>query len=140
MDSVELWVFLLSDTLLDVLLFPPHEAYVWKAMLGFGGYDIWKLSAFATVGAILGTVLNWGMGRALLACRQREIIMMESPRIDRASAFFQVYGVWLLVFCWVPVIGVVITLASGFLTVRFLPMLALVTLTNAAFYAYQIFA
>lgn len=136
---MEAFLLLFSDNLMEALVLPPHVAYVWKVILGFGLYQPLYVWIIASLGAIIGTSLNWGLGKILLTCRQKEVIIWESDFIDKASALSEKYGAWLLLFCWVPVLGTVLTLAAGFLSVRFLPMLGLVTIGNAMYFASVVF-
>lgn len=139
MDNAEALLFLFSDNLMDALILPPHAAYAWKVMLIFGSYPLSTIWGIATLGSVAGMVLNWGFGKILLTCRQKEIIIMESDLIDKSSVLFTRYGVWLLLFSWIPVIGTLTVIASGFLSVRFLPMLVLVSIAEAGYFAAKIF-
>jgi membrane protein YqaA with SNARE-associated domain len=59
----------------------------------------------------------------------------SSRELDRASAWFNRYGMWSLLLAWVPIIGDPITLAAGVRRTRFLPFLLLVAISKTGRYA-----
>jgi len=94
--------------------------------LNAGDVDTWLLVAVATAGNTLGSVVNWGLGRYLLHWADRPWFPFSRAQLARASERFNKYGVWTLLFAWVPVIGDPLTFAAGVLQVRFALFLPLV--------------
>ena len=88
----------------------------------------------ATIGNTAGAVLNWVLGRSLMRFAERRWFPVSSRRIDQASAFFNRYGSWPLLFSWVPVVGDPLTVAAGVLRIRFALFLPLVAIGKAARY------
>lgn len=73
----------------------------------------------ATLGNTLGAAVNWLLGRFLLHYRDRYWFPIGNKQLDRAQAWFQRYGVWSLLFAWLPVGGDALTFIAGFMRVRF---------------------
>lgn len=97
--------------------------------------DAVTLFIAATAGNTAGAALNWMMGRFLKRFEDRRWFPASPGRIERASAWFSKFGMGLLLFSWVPVVGDPLTVAAGLLRIRFVPFLLLVALGKAARYA-----
>jgi len=89
----------------------------------------------ATAGNVLGACLNWWLGRSLLRFADRRWFYFSAAQIARAQAGFQRYGLWTLLFSWLPVVGDPLTLIAGVLRVRFGVFVLLVTAGKLARYA-----
>ena len=105
------------------------------AMQVSGGFPGAGLLLAASLGNTLGAVANWGLGRFCLQWRDRTWFPVKTRELDRASAWFNRYGIWSLLLAWVPVIGDPITLAAGVLKTRFPPFLLLVAISKTGRYA-----
>ena len=55
--------------------------------------------------------------------------------MSRAGDRFRHYGIWSLLFAWLPIVGDPLTFAAGVLRVRFLPFVLLVGIGKAGRYA-----
>ena len=89
----------------------------------------------ATAGNVLGACLNWWLGRSLLRFAGRRWFYFSAAQIARAQTGFQRYGLWTLLFSWLPVVGDPLTLIAGVLRVRFGVFVLLVTAGKLARYA-----
>lgn len=98
-------------------------------------FSVGGLLVAASLGNTLGAVVNWGLGRFCLHWRDRRWFPVKPKELDRASAWFNRYGIWSLLLAWVPIIGDPITLAAGVLRARFLPFLLLVAISKTGRYA-----
>ncbi len=73
----------------------------------------------ASVGNTLGACLNWVLGRYLLHYQDRRWFPFKQEQLGRAQQWFQRYGVWTLLFAWLPVGGDPLTFVAGLMRVRF---------------------
>ncbi len=89
----------------------------------------------ATTGNVLGACLNWWLGCSLLRFAGRRWFYFSAAQIARAQTGFQRYGLWTLLFSWLPVVGDPLTLIAGVLRVRFGVFLLLVAAGKLARYA-----
>ena len=89
----------------------------------------------ATVGNTAGAAVNWYLGRSFMHFAGRRWFPVTPDRLDQASAFFNRYGSWLLLFSWAPIVGDPLTVAAGALHIRFPLFLPLVAVGKAARYA-----
>jgi len=92
------------------------------------------LFAVATFGNTLGAMINWSFGRWLSRYSQSTWFPVKPDQLSRAKALFHKYGIWSLLFSWVPIVGDPLTFAAGVLRVPFLPFVLLVGVGKAARY------
>ena len=88
----------------------------------------------ATAGNVLGSVVNWLLGRFIEHFRDRPWFPVSPEKLARAEAWYRRFGVWSLLLSWVPIIGAPLTVVAGVLRTPFLTFLALVTLAKAGRY------
>lgn len=128
-----LWgLFALS--LAAATLLPGGSEAALVALLVAGDHPTGWLILVATVGNVLGSVINWGLGRGLRHLVGRRWFPVTAAQLARGEAIFTRYGAWTLLFSWLPVIGDPLTVAAGTLGVRLPVFVALVTLGKAARY------
>jgi membrane protein YqaA with SNARE-associated domain len=77
------------------------------------------LIATASLGNIAGATVNWSIGWYFLHFKDRPWFPLKDATNARAQAWFARYGIWSLLFSWVPVIGDPLTLVSGIMQVPF---------------------
>ncbi|BBK33371.1 membrane protein YqaA with SNARE-associated domain [Stella humosa] len=111
----------------------PSEAGL-AALLAAGIGPPALLVVVATAGNVLGSVVNWLLGRLAARFRDRPWFPVDARRMQRAEAWFRRWGVWTLLLAWVPVIGDPLTLVAGMLGVRWWAFLILVTIGKASRY------
>jgi membrane protein YqaA with SNARE-associated domain len=89
----------------------------------------------ASVGNILGSVVNWLLGRGIDRYRERSWFPVKATSLDQARLWYQQYGRWSLLLSWVPIIGDPITVMAGVLRERLSVFLALVTIAKVGRYS-----
>lgn len=95
--------------------------------------------AIATLGNTLGAAVNWVLGRFFLHYRERAWFPIGRQQLERAQRWFQRYGVWSLLFAWLPIGGDALTLIAGVMRVRFAIFFLLTALGKGARYAVVIY-
>jgi membrane protein YqaA with SNARE-associated domain len=127
---------LFASALLSATLLPGSSEAALAALLALGRSDPALLVAVATAGNVLGSAVNWAMGRFFAHFSDRRWFPVNAAALARASAWYGRFGVWSLLFAWLPVIGDPLTLAAGVLRVGLWRFLVLVTIGKAARYAF----
>jgi membrane protein YqaA with SNARE-associated domain len=110
----------------------PSEAALVSLLLA--DYSPWLLLLVASAGNILGSTINWGIGRAIDRYGIRRWSPASGPALDRAAHWYHHYGRWSLLLSWVPVIGDPITIIAGVLRERLPVFLALVAIAKIGRY------
>ncbi|UCH76264.1 MAG: DedA family protein [Rhodospirillales bacterium] len=126
---------LFLSAVLAATLLPLSSEAVLVALSQARGFDVVLLFAVATFGNTVGATVNWALGRYCLRWRHRRWFPVSADQLNRAGSQFQRYGLWSLLFAWMPVIGDPLTFAAGILRVHLLPFLVLVGIGKGARYA-----
>jgi len=113
----------------------PAQSEAVLVMLLVGGGNAWVLVAVATVGNVLGSLVNWWLGRQVLRFQGRKWFPVSPARLGQAQSWYRRYGRWSLLLSWAPVIGDPITLAAGVMRERLRVFVPLVVLAKGGRYA-----
>jgi membrane protein YqaA with SNARE-associated domain len=105
----------------------PLSSEVVLGLLLLHGLDPMILVAVATCGNVLGALVNYGIGFKGSSFVVRKILRVSDEERSEAMARFQKYGLWSLLFAWLPVVGDPLTLIAGIVRVRLPAFLLLVT-------------
>jgi len=116
-------------------LLPLQSEAVLVALLLTGQYPLWALLLVATLGNVLGSWVNWLLGRSIEHYRERRWFPVTPNRLQQAQAWYARYGRWSLLLSWLPVIGDPLTLIAGVMRERLWIFLLIVTLAKAGRYA-----
>lgn len=92
------------------------------------------LIAVASLGNILGALVNWYLGGALIHLQTKRWFPVSAKQLAAATSWFQRYGKWSLLLSWVPVIGDPLTVAAGLLRVPLITFLVIVSIAKTSRY------
>ena len=115
-------------------VFPFQSEAVLFMMLLTHHYSTVMLVVVASLGNILGSCANWGLGRLLAAFENRPWFPVKRARIARAERWYHQYGRWSLLLSWAPVVGDPLTIVAGVLREPFPVFLALVAVAKIGRY------
>jgi membrane protein YqaA with SNARE-associated domain len=117
-------------------LLPGSSEAALVTLLALGRGDAGMLVVVATAGNVLGSCVNWVLGRYFSRFRDRRWFPIDERSYERAAAWFRRHGVWSLLLSWLPIVGDPLTAAAGALRVDFLRFVTLVSLGKAARYGF----
>lgn len=89
----------------------------------------------ASVGNTLGSIVNWILGRLIERFRDRRWFPVKPKDYQRVERWYARWGVWSLLFAWLPFGGDALTVVAGALRTPLLPFVVLVALGKTARYA-----
>ncbi|PTS85257.1 hypothetical protein DBR00_05555 [Pseudomonas sp. HMWF032] len=135
MLSLSAYLGLFASALGAATLLPLQSESVLVALLLSTAYSPWALLAVASVGNIIGSLLNWLLGRYLEHFRQRRWFPVSDTRLQQAQHWYARYGRWSLLLSWLPIIGDPLTLIAGVMRERLWIFLLIVSLAKTGRYA-----
>ena len=116
-------------------LLPAQSELLLVGVLLRGDWPAWLPVVVATAGNVLGSVVNWGLGRGVARFSGRRWFPVKPAALARATGWYARYGLWSLLASWVPVIGDPLTVAAGVLRTPLWLFVLLVTLAKGGRYA-----
>jgi membrane protein YqaA with SNARE-associated domain len=128
------YVGLFLSAFLAATILPFSSEAVLAGLYAFDRGNALALWLTASVGNTLGSLVNWLLGRFCLHWQDRRWFPIKPDRLERAHVWFSRYGVWSLLFAWLPVVGDPLTFAAGVLRVNAGLFLILVAAGKAARY------
>ena len=115
-------------------ILPAQSEAALVALLVLGEQSPVLLVIVATIGNVLGSVVNWLLGRWIEHYRDRRWFPVSKQALDRATGWYRRWGRWSLLLSWAPIGGDALTVAAGVLREPFWSFLLLVTAAKAGRY------
>jgi membrane protein YqaA with SNARE-associated domain len=115
-------------------ILPMQSEAVLVGLLVSGAYPVWLLVMVASLGNVLGSVVNWLIGRGIERYRDRRWFPVSPAALDRAQGWYRRYGKWSLLLSWAPVVGDPLTVVAGLAREPFPIFLILVAIAKAGRY------
>lgn len=115
-------------------LLPMQSEAVLVGMLLSDRYVVSSLLAVATVGNVLGSALNWLLGRSVERFRHKRWFPVSESKLEKAQQSYLRYGRWSLLLSWVPIIGDPLTVVAGVMREPLWSFLLIVTLAKGVRY------
>ena len=125
---------LFSSALIAATLLPAQSELVIAGLLITGKQSPTALILVATVGNVLGSAINWWLGRYLEHFKDRRWFPFKAPVLERATGWYHRYGRWSLLLSWAPIVGDPLTLIAGVLREPLRSFLVIVTLAKLGRY------
>lgn len=115
-------------------ILPAQSEAALVALLVTGKWSPLLLVAVASVGNVLGAVVNWALGRGITRFRHRRWFPVGERALERATGWYRRWGRWSLLLSWAPIGGDALTVAAGVLREPLWSFLLLVTIAKAGRY------
>lgn len=112
----------------------PAQSEALVAGLLLSGYAPWLVLAVASAGNVLGSVVNWLLGRGIERFRDRRWFPAHPDALTRAEGWYRRYGKWSLLLAWTPIIGDPLTVIAGVMREPFPVFLLLVSVAKIGRY------
>ena len=125
---------LFFSAFLAATLLPAYSEVVFVSLLA-AGFSPLALLAWASAGNTLGAAVNWALGRYLLHFKDRRWFPFREDSLGAAQRWFNRWGVWTLLFAWLPIGGDALTFIAGVMRVPFWLFLLLTAIGKTARYA-----
>jgi len=112
------YILLFCFSFLAATILPFSSEVVLYSLLQQGEPGL-LLVGVAALGNTLGAAVNWYLGRFLLHYQDRRWFYFKRDQVEKMQHWFQKYGIWSLLFAWMPFGGDVLTFIAGVMKVRF---------------------
>ena len=93
---------------LAATILPLSSELVLSTMLLTDSFDKYLLLVVASFGNILGSSVNWYLGKKILIFKDKKWFPANERQIAKGEIYFKKYGIWSLLLAWVPIIGVLL--------------------------------
>ena len=93
------------------------------------------LIVYGTIGNVLGSAVNWLLGRGIERFRDRCWFPVGPAALDRAQGWYHRHGKWSLLLSWAPIVGDPLTVVAGLAREPLPVFLLLVTIAKFGRYA-----
>ncbi len=133
MTDLVAYASLFLSALVAATMLPMQSEAVLVGLL-LADYSSWLLITVASVGNVLGSVINWLLGRGIERFRDRPWFPASNAGLERAQSWYRRYGKWSLLLSWAPIIGDPLTVTAGVLREPFLVFLLLVAVAKTGRY------
>lgn len=134
MGDLAAYLGLLASAFAAATILPMQSEAVLVGLVAAEAQPVWALVAVASVGNVLGSVVNWILGRQVERFRGRRWFPTTDAALDRAKGWYSRYGRWSLLLSWAPIVGDPLTLVAGVLREPFWSFLAFVTIAKVGRY------
>lgn len=99
--------------LVAATLVPAQSEAVLAGLLVTGDYSPPLLILVAGIGNVIGSVINWLLGRSVERFRDRRWFPVSAQSLERAGRWYRKYGWWSLFLSWMPIVGDPLTVVAG---------------------------
>jgi len=96
-------------------LLPMGSEAIVATLINQAQFSTWLIIATASVGNVIGSIINWWLGRQALKLQHKSWFPLESSKLQHYQTTYQRWGHWSLLLSWAPIIGDPLTVAAGFL-------------------------
>ncbi|MBO9122929.1 MULTISPECIES: YqaA family protein [unclassified Rhizobium] len=135
MTTLAAYAGLFAISLIAATILPAQSEAGLVALILSGQYSTLLLVIVASVGNILGSLVNWLLGIGIERFRHKRWFPVGEVALDRAQRWYRRYGKWSLLASWLPIVGDPITVVAGVMREPLPVFLLLVTIAKTARYA-----
>lgn len=96
-------------------VFPFSSEAVMLGLMATPGMEAWPLVVYGTIGNVLGSYFNYGVGRMGKLEWIEKNLKIKKEKMDKAERFMAGRGAWMGFFAFLPVLGSAITVTLGFM-------------------------
>lgn len=125
---------LAASAFTSATLLPGTSEAALVGVLAFDQSLLWPAIGVATAANVLGSTVNWGIGRFLERFRAHPRFPVSPARWEKTQAAYRRWGVLSLLLSWTPIVGDPLTVVAGAMRTPLLVFLPLVTLAKGLRY------
>lgn len=128
------YIGLFFSALIAATILPMQSEAILVAMLAKETMSPVMLVSIASMGNVIGAIINWVLGRGIEHYKNRPWFPASDASLIRAQTWYARYGKWSLLFSWLPIIGDPLTVVAGIMREPFLSFVVLVAIGKVGRY------
>ncbi len=128
------YIGLFISAFVAATVLPMQSEAVLVGLLMAASHPISALVIVATIGNVLGAVINWYLGRYLLKFKEKRWFPSSQHQLERAQNWYRRYGRWTLLGSWLPIVGDPLTVVAGLMREPLISFVILVTIAKGTRY------
>lgn len=132
------YFILFFDTITASLAFAVNTGMMYKLMSIFGEYNKFWMIIIAVVGSGIGSSINYLMGMILRSVKQKIKSFKDSEDLLKFEKYINTRLSWVVFFAFITFFGPTVTIASGFLRIKFKKFLVILVLGRVSYYLFPI--
>ncbi|WP_037227236.1 YqaA family protein [Roseobacter sp. GAI101] len=125
---------LFSAAFIAATFLPMQSEALLVALMLNNQHSLTILLLVATVGNVLGSVVNWILGRVALRFKHKRWFPATDAQMARAENWYRRYGRWSLMASWLPIVGDGLTVIAGVLREPLWSFMAIITIAKGLRY------
>lgn len=134
MANIHELLFLFVISFLAATVLPAQSESALAGLTLAGQSHVAVLVCVATLGNVLGSVVNWFFGKYIIRFEHKRWFPIKEKKLAKATRFYEKWGAWTLLLAWLPIIGDPLTLVAGIFKTNLWFFLTLVTIGKLARY------
>ncbi|MEL6947099.1 MAG: YqaA family protein [Pseudomonadota bacterium] len=128
------YITMFASAFVAATVFPAQSELVLIGFLTAGEHNVFWLVTVASIGNVLGSVVNYYLGIGIQTFRDRKWFPANEDQLARARGFYRKWGRWSLLLAWTPIIGDPLTVIAGVMREPLWSFLILVTISKVSRY------
>ena len=136
MNSLEAYASLFISSFLSSTILPGHSEITLTTLILLEKYSQFLLIFFASLGNILGSIINWYLGFYITKFINKSWFPFTKEQLNKVSLWYLKYGKWSLLFSWVPFIGDPLTIVAGMFRVPLVIFIIIVSISKILRYIF----
>jgi len=136
MNEIEATLSIFFASFFSATILPGHSELALTALISQKKHSIFLLITFASLGNILGSLVNWYLGFKFEKFKNKKWFPLTNLQMNNASSLFIKYGKWSLLLSWLPFVGDPLTLVAGILRMPLISFIFIVSIAKILRYIF----
>ncbi|PPR10258.1 MAG: Inner membrane protein YqaA [Proteobacteria bacterium] len=113
MGNLVTYSILFGSAFLAASLFPAQSELLLTSLIVSEKYSVLILLAVASAGNVVGSILNYYIGRYLMHFKNHKYFPIKENMLETSKKYFKKYDSKILLMAWMPVVGDPLTVVAG---------------------------
>lgn len=136
MNLIEAYSYLFSDTILSAMILPIYSELVFDTMKIFGNYNSLLMIIIASLGGLVGNIINWLLGNVLISVKK--ISINPSPDYSRLQSILNDWQIFIMFGYFIPIIGSLLVVLTGFFRISLKKIVIIILPVNIIIYSIKL--